>query len=280
MEPSVHKGVSYGGLPKGSVDCHAHVIKKDMPLVNDRHSQPANDASVQDYLDTLTAHGVEFGLLTAPSFYGANNQVLLEALEASGGRLRGTAIVEPDISEALLASMQRQGVCGIRLNWVKRRTIPDIKSGEYQALLAKARNLGLHIEVYLEGEHLPPVLAAIRASGARAVIDHFGNPPGSDGARSDGFVALLDALAAGNTWVKLSAPFRLRGSDARVLAARIIQQSGGERAVWATDWPWVGHEDKITYRQCIESLFECVPDEQIRNRILTKNAYDAFGFGS
>ncbi|MCD0501609.1 amidohydrolase family protein [Bordetella petrii] len=267
-------------LPSGSVDCHAHVIKKQVQLVSDRHSQPARDATMQDYLDTLTAHGVAYGLLTAPSFYGANNQVLLEALQASGGRLRGTAIVEPDVSEASLAGMQAQGVCGIRLNWVKRQTLPDIRSSEYQGLLAKARNLGLHIELYLEGEHLPPVLAAINASGARAVVDHFGNPGGSDGIQSAGFLALLDALQAGNTWVKLSAPFRLRGSRAPALAEKIIQQSNGERAVWATDWPWVGHEDKITYRQCIESLFECVPDEQMRNRVLTKNAYEAFGFGA
>ncbi|OZI67301.1 amidohydrolase family protein [Bordetella genomosp. 11] len=268
-----------GVLPPGSVDCHAHVIRKDLPLVSERHSQPGRDATVEDYLDTLTAHGVAYGLLTAPSFYGPDNRVLLEALRASKGRLRGTAIVQPDIDEAALASMQREGVCGIRLNWVKRHAIPDIRSREYQGLLAKARNLGLHIEVYLEGEHLAPVLAALRASGVRTVIDHFGNPPGNEGERSEGFVALLDALEAGNTWVKLSAPFRLRGSDARVLATRIVERSHGERALWATDWPWVGHEDAVTYRQCIEGLFECVPDSGIRDRILTKNAYEAFGFG-
>ncbi|CAM4022969.1 Amidohydrolase-related domain-containing protein [Bordetella tumulicola] len=267
-------------LPLGSVDCHAHVIKMGLPLISDRHSQPAREASVEDYLSTLTAHGVTYGLLTAPSFFGPNNEVLLDALRLSAGRLRGTVTVQPDISEDALADLQSEGVCGIRLNWVKRQAIPNIHSNEYQGLLGKAKNLGLHIEVFLEGEHLPPVLAAINASGARAVIDHFGNPGGSDGIRSEGFLALLDALEAGNTWVKLSAPFRLRGSEAPALAAKIIQQSNGERALWATDWPWVGHEDKITYPQCIESLFECVPDEAIRNRILTKNAHEAFGFGS
>lgn len=267
-------------LPPGSADCHAHVIKTDRPLVSDRHSQPAADALVEDYLHTLTANGVMYGLLTAPSFYGTNNDVLLDALKRSGGRLRGTAIVEPEIDEAALASWQAEGVCGIRLNWVKRAAIPDIQSREYQGLLAKVKNLGLHVEVYLEGEHLPPVLAAINASGARAVIDHFGNPEGADGIHSEGFRALLAALDGGNTWVKLSAPFRLRGSAAPALAAEIIKQSNGERALWATDWPWVGHEGKVTYSQCIASLFECVPDAEIRNRILTKNAYEAFGFGS
>lgn len=265
-------------LPAGAVDSHAHVIKKDMPLASDRHSQPARDASVVDYLAALDANGVAYGLLTAPSFYGANNDVLLGALEYGAGRLRGTAIVEPDIAEENLSYLRSKGVCGIRLNWVKRDAIPDIGSQPYQALLSKARNLGLHIELYLEGEKMAPVLKAINASGAKAVIDHFGNPGGADGIKSESFTALLDALQAGNTWVKLSAPFRLRGSNPAALARKIVSVSGGERAVWATDWPWVGHEDKITYQQCIDSLFECVPDETTRNRILTRNAYEVFGF--
>lgn len=265
-------------LPPGSVDCHAHVIKMNLPLSSNRHSQPAREASVSAYLGTLDAHGVGYGLLTAPSFYGPNNEVLLRALAASDGRLRGTAIVEPSVSESVLSDMKNQGVCGIRLNWVKRDTLPDINSSEYRKLLSNARNLDLHIEVYLEGEHLPPVLEAINASGARAVIDHFGNPPGADGIDSVGFRALLNALEAGNTWVKLSAPFRLRGSNPVELARKIVDQSGGERAVWATDWPWVGFEDRITYQDCIDSLFECVPDEARRNRILTLNAHEAFGF--
>jgi len=267
-------------LPPHSADCHAHVIKTNLPLVSERHSQPAHDASVEDYLAILSAHGVQYGLLTAPSFYGANNEVLLDALRKSSGRLRGTAIVSTDISEASLASMQSEGVCGIRLNWVKRDSLPDLRSTDYQGLLAKAKNLGLHLEVYLEGEYLPPVLAAINASGARAVIDHFGHPDGPEGIYSEGFRALLNALEGGNTWVKLSAPYRLRGSNAQALAAKIVEQCNGERALWGTDWPWVSHEGKFTYTQCIASLFECIPDEHTRNRILTLNAHEAFGFGS
>lgn len=265
-------------LSAGATDCHAHVIKKDMPLASARHSQPARDASVQDYLHILDTHGVTYGLLTAPSFYGPHNDVLLDALAQAGGRLRGTAIVDPGISETALSDMRDKGVCGLRLNWVKRDALPDINAPEYANLLAKAKNLGLHIEVYLEGELLPPVLKAINRSGARAVIDHFGNPGGADGVESAGFRALLDAIAAGNTWVKLSAPFRLRGSDPAILAKRILAQSNGERAVWATDWPWVGFEDKISYQQCIDGLFEWVPDNAVRDRILTKTPHELFGF--
>ncbi|ETF02007.1 membrane protein [Advenella kashmirensis W13003] len=267
-------------IPEGAADCHAHVIKKDMPLSDNRHSQPARDASVDDYLQVLDTHGITYGLLTAPSFYGANNDVLLHALAQADGRLRGTAIVEPEISETELSNLQDNGVCGLRFNWIRRDTLPDIESRGYQRLLSKAKNLGLHIEIYLEGEFLPPVLKAVNKSGARAVVDHFGHPEGKDGIHSQGFHVLLDAIEAGNTWVKLSAPFRLRCSDPAALARKILAQSNGERAVWATDWPWVGHENDMVYADCIDWLFDWVPDKTARDRVLVENAHGLFGFGS
>ena len=265
-------------LPSGAVDCHAHVIKKNAPLVAERHSAPARDCDLEEYLQVLDTHGVTYGLLTAPSFYGPNNEVLLDALKNANGRLRGTAIVEPTIAESELANMKAQGVCGLRLNWIRREKIPDITSREYTALLAKARNIGLHIEIYLEGEYLAPVLQAINRSGAQAVVDHFGNPLGPEAAHSEGFIALLDSIDQGNTWVKLSAPYRLRHTNPTDLIQKILQHGKGERAVWATDWPWVGYENKVAYEQCIEWIFDWITDEAVRHIILVKTPQTLFGF--
>lgn len=266
-------------LPAGTVDSHAHVMRTNVPLDPQRHSAPARDVSVDEYLAVLDAHGVRYGLLTAPSFYGTNNAVLLDGLRQAGGRLRGTAIVAPDISEAQLAAMQAQGICGLRFNWVRRAQRPDIASAPYRALLSKARNLGLHIEVYLEGEHLQDVLQAAADSGVRLVVDHFGNPPGGDALHGDAFKALLRSVDAGGTWVKLSAPYRLRGGDARELARAVLALGNGERAVWATDWPWVGKEDALTYAQCIDWLFDWIPDDAMRHRVLVSTPQALFGFG-
>lgn len=265
-------------LPVGAVDCHAHVLKKNVPLVAERHSAPARDCDVHEYLKLLDTHGVTYGLLTAPSFYGANNEVLLNALKVAQGRLRGTAIVEPSISEAELTEMKVAGICGLRLNWIRREKLPDITSAEYTALLAKARNVGLHIEVYLEGKKLAPVLQTINRSGAQAVVDHFGHPRGPNSAQSEGFIALLDAMDQGNTWVKLSAPYRLRETAPVELLEKILKYGNGERAVWATDWPWVGFESKVAYDQCINWLFDWISDEKIRNTVLVNTPQKLFGF--
>src|SRR6185436_15057558 len=76
-----------------AVDCHAHVMRRDLPLAPDRHSAPKRDVSVEEYLGELDKHAISHGVLTAPSFYGTDNSLLLSALEAAAGRLRGTAIV-------------------------------------------------------------------------------------------------------------------------------------------------------------------------------------------
>lgn len=254
------------------------MIKKNAPLVAERHSAPVRDCDVKEYLEILDAHGVTYGLLTAPSFYGSNNEVLLDALKNSQGRLRGTAIVEPTIAESELAQMKAQGVCGLRLNWIRREKIPDITSQEYTTLLAKARNVGLHIEVYLEGEHLAPVLQAISRSGAQAVVDHFGHPFGPEAVKSEGFIALLKAIDQGNTWVKLSAPYRLRQTKPTDLIQKLLMYGNGERAVWATDWPWVGFENKVTYAQCVQWIFDWIADETIREKVLVKNPQSLFCF--
>ena len=52
-----------------AVDAHAHVLKRDLPLVAGRHSAPKRDASVEEY-------------------------VALDWLEWNGGSLRLTAVGE------------------------------------------------------------------------------------------------------------------------------------------------------------------------------------------
>src|SRR5947208_8802794 len=88
-----------------AVDAHAHVLMRDLPLVAHRHSAPKHDASVDDYVALLDRHGISHGQLTAPSFYGTDNSLLTASLRAFPSRLRGTAIVDPSITDADLATL-------------------------------------------------------------------------------------------------------------------------------------------------------------------------------
>jgi hypothetical protein len=106
---------------------------------------------------------------TEPSFYGTNNQLLLEALNAHPERLRGTAIVSPDIEAEELAQLAQSGIVGIRLDWVRRKNLPDVASAEYRTFFRIVR--AWHVEVFLESGKLAHVLPRIRESGAKVVLD-------------------------------------------------------------------------------------------------------------
>ena len=262
----------------GSVDSHAHVLRRDAPLAPDRHSVPKRDCTVEEYLSVLDAHGISHGVLTAPSFYGTDNSLLLDALDRAAGRLRGTVIVAPDIEREALAAMSERGAVGVRLNWFRRSSLPDVASTDYRRLFASLRDLGWHVEIYVEGPLLADLLPKIRESGVDVVVDHFGSPDPARGVACAGFSEVLNAVRAGDTWVKLSAPYRQGGADVQRYVDALLDAGGPQQLVWASDWPFVSHEDEVTYRDCVDWLVEWVPDETTRHAILADTPVELFGF--
>jgi predicted TIM-barrel fold metal-dependent hydrolase len=261
-----------------AVDCHAHVMRRDAPLAPDRHSAPKRDCSVEEYLALLNAHGISHGVLTAPSFYGTDNSLLLDALDRSSGRLRGTVIVAPDVDRSTLEAMAARGAVGIRLNWFRRAALPDVTSAGYRRLFATVGALGWHVEIYLEGPLLADVLPRIRDSGARAVVDHFGSPDPARGVACEGFQRVLEGVRAGDTFVKLSASYRQGGVDCQGYVDALLDAGGPRQLVWASDWPFVSHEDRVSYEACVNDLLRWVPDPDTRRAILADTPAKLFGF--
>jgi predicted TIM-barrel fold metal-dependent hydrolase len=261
-----------------AVDGHAHVMRRDAPLAPDRHSAPKRDCTVEEYLAVLDAHGISHGVLTAPSFYGTDNSLLLDALDRAAGRLRGTVIVAPDVARSALEAMAERGAVGIRLNWFRRGSLPDPAAADYRRLFATVRDLGWHVEIYVEGPLLADALPRIRESGARVVVDHFGSPDPVRGIACEGFQRVLEGVRAGDTWVKLSASYRQGGVDCRRYVDALLDAGGPQQLVWASDWPFVSHEDRVTYDGCVNDLERWVPDARTRRVILAETPVKLFGF--
>ena len=80
------------------IDSHAHVFRRDLPLVKGYRHAPQRDALLPELLGLFDAHGITHGVLTAPSFLGTDNSFLLAALRAAPDRLRGTVIVDDAIA--------------------------------------------------------------------------------------------------------------------------------------------------------------------------------------
>ncbi|HVF65105.1 MAG TPA: amidohydrolase family protein [Casimicrobiaceae bacterium] len=259
-----------------AIDCHAHVMVRNAPLARERHSAPLRDVTVDEYASVLDAHGISHGVLTAPSFYGTDNSLLLSALDAHPDRLRGTVIIEPDVDRETLAHMDRRGVVGIRLNWVRRERLPELSS--YGRLFTELRRLGWHVEIYLEGRKLASVLPQLRDSGVTVVVDHFGAPDAARGVACEGFQQVLHGAASGDTFVKLSAAYRLGGVNAQPYVDALLAAGGPRQLVWASDWPFVSFEDRVDYARTFSDFVRWIPDGAIRRQVLVDTPARLFRF--
>ena len=276
---NVVPGKPHWHAPAGAIDTHAHVVSKDIPIQSTRHKQPDHDVRVEDFIALLDGNGMAGGVLTAPSFYGTDNSLLLAALDAYPDRLRGTVIVDPDVDHGALEAMSARGATGIRLNWIRRPDLPDFTTPAYARLFAAVRALDWHVEVFLEGERLPPLLAILRKAGVKVCLDHFACPDPSRQLACEGFRMALDAVRAGNCWIKLSAPYRLSGVDPRIYVDAILAAGGEERLVWASDWPWVSYENQFNYQDCLDWAADWISDQALREKILVTTPRALFRFG-
>ena len=267
--------------PVAGVDAHAHVMRVSAKLVGERHSAPQRDVTVQEYIHLLDANGLSHGVLTAPSFFGTDNSLLLQALDAFPDRLAGTVIVDPGIEESALADMNRRGVAGIRLNWTRRAKLPDVGSAEYAGLFKKLGRLGMHVELFVEDAYAAHIIPRLLDYGIPMVIDHFGAPDSAKGTNGPGFKQMTRAVASGRAWVKLSAPYRLEGVDPRRYVDALLEAGGPGQLMWGSDFPWISHEDYLggpTLRACLQWLVDWVPDAAARQVILCDAPARVFGF--
>jgi predicted TIM-barrel fold metal-dependent hydrolase len=257
---------TYAGGLGPLVDTHAHIYPRNTPLIEGATHHPSRDVTPREYLQTLDGHGVLFGVHAAASFMGPYNDYTLAAL-ARYPRLRGTAIVDPSISLPELQAMAAAGIVGIRFSLRAYKDTQDLASPEYQRLLRRVADLDWHVHVYAEGERIAALTTQLLAADVNIVIDHYGSPVPDLGVNAPGFQAALRAIGSGRGWVKISAPYRSAGCDHAGLAARLLAEGGPERLLWASDWPFVGHETTITYRQMVESFEQVIPDAVVRQKI-------------
>lgn len=262
------------GIPIDGVDTHAHVVDRRIPFVSDRHPPATRDATAKEFLGLLDAAGVGYGLLTAPSVY-KDNTLILESVALSGGRLKGTANVEPDIDDADLAALQEGGIVGMRYNLI-RREAPDLTQAPYRRLLERVAALGWHVEIFIESERLPEIIGPIRDCGADIIFDHFGNPDPQGGEAA--MRPILDLVETGRAWVKLSAPYRVRGHDPASLARLLLSVAGPTRLMWGSDWPWTQNDNSMTYLACRGWLDDWITDEKTRQQVLHDTPARLFGF--
>lgn len=269
-------------IPGAAVDTHAHVFHQGLALADTRRHTPDYDATLAEYLGLLDAHGMRHGVLVQPSFLGADNSHLVQALRAAPARLRGVAVVALDITDTELQDLAGAGVVGIRLNLVGLDS-PALQTPAWQSLLARVNALGWHVEIHLQAARLDGVMPALLAAGCRIVVDHFGRPDPALGVSDPGFQYLLRQADSGRVWVKLAAPYRNWAAAACAASGRLATQQlldayTPERLMWGSDWPHTEHRHLASYAAATQWLDAWIDDPAQRRAVLADTPLQLFQF--
>lgn len=221
----------------GGWDCHVHVFDAAAPVLAGHYRPVHRPLATIEAL--AAAHGIHHLVLVQPSVYGTDNAVMLQALEASGGRHRGVAVVDPDIDEASLERLHAAGVRGIRFNRVSPVGTGEDPERSLGVLAPRLRARGWHVQWYIQADTLPLLVDWQRKTGLPFVLDHLAGLSAGLPGEHPAWPA-LQRLAEAGAWVKLSGWYRL-GATAPYsgLAANLrrVQAVFGDRLVWGSDWP-------------------------------------------
>jgi predicted TIM-barrel fold metal-dependent hydrolase len=96
-------------------------------------------------------------------------------------------------------------------------------------------------------------------------MGHIKAPEGVD---HPGFKAILAAIERGNTWAKISGRFRFdKAEEGNAFARQLLSVGGTDRILWGSDWPFAGHEGRVTYDQVLADYYDIVPEVTRRHEI-------------
>ncbi|KAJ5948110.1 hypothetical protein N7466_001125 [Penicillium verhagenii] len=259
--PRVQRGISHNTtlnkrLPAQSWDSHMHVVEPQrFPVSKSAVYQPSVH-TLADALAFESTVGVENLVLVQPSIYGTDNSCLLAALTKLGpSRGRGVVVVDPATTKPeseLLDEWHALGVRGLRVNLQSVGKI--MEQSELEETLLRHADIARHrnwiIEIYLPLKMVPALESIVPRLGVNVCIDHFGSPELSlpqgenntpfNSYSLPGFRSLITLLQAGNTYIKVSAPYRLtndRTQHQLKAMAREFLAAAPDRTIYATDWP-------------------------------------------
>ncbi|WP_129140015.1 amidohydrolase family protein [Modicisalibacter coralii] len=244
-----------------TIDSHAHVFTSACRVTDNPRHRPRYEAPLATYLERLDTWGISHAVLVQPSFLGTDNSYLMDCLREHPDRLRGVAVVGPDVTDASLDSMQALGIRGTRLNWIGQRA-DALDAPAWQALFRRLKQRGWHLEVQAEGPALLAILDRLAKWHFEVVVDHFGRP--RDSAWRDPVVErLCNGHDRDRFWVKCSAPYRSQAESVTDTAKRLLDTLGPQRLMWGSDWPWTQHEHLYSFDKALEDLQDWAGDDAL-----------------
>ncbi|KAA0892857.1 amidohydrolase [Pusillimonas sp. ANT_WB101] len=268
-------------IPWGSCDTHAHVVSansKHFPFVPERSYTPP-PAPETAYLQMLKAQGMTRGVLVQISVYGTDNRYMLDVLKRNREKLRGVAVVSPDISDAELVAMHEAGVRGVRINVLFKG---GVGFKDMTRIAHRIKDMGWHMQFLMDVRQLPELLPHMEKLPVPGVFDHMGHMPVTEGQSSKGYQALRYMLQEHGWWVKLSGAYRISNniytSNDLTSWAQSLVNAAPDQTLWGSDWPHVHIARMVDTGKLRNQLPIWVTDTAVREKILVTNPEKLYGF--
>jgi D-galactarolactone isomerase len=267
--------------PPGACDCHMHIFDSRYPLAEKaRRTEP--DAPVTDYRKVQRRLGLERVVVVQPTAYGRDNRCTLEAIAALGQNARGIAVVDTSASDGELEALTRGGMRGVRFRMLD---VPELPWDMLEEMAARVAAFGWHIQFQMDGRYFEARENLLKRLPGTLVIEHIGKFLEPVPAEHPGFRSLLRLLDGGRCWVKLSGAYMMSKSgppfysDIGVLAKALVKHAP-ERLVWASNWPHPMSRGGVMPDDAtlLDVLLDWAPEEKTRNRILSANPAELYGF--
>jgi 2-pyrone-4,6-dicarboxylate lactonase len=263
--------------PPGAVDAHCHVFGPggEFPYAPERKYTPC-DAPKAKLFALRDFLGFDKNVIVQASCHGRDNTAMVDALDASGGKAKGVAVVRYDIGDDELKALDKMGVCGVRFNFVKR-LVDATPRENYLRIAEKIAPLGWHIVVYFEAPDLEGLTPFLTSLPGTIVVDHMGRPDVAKGVDDPQFQRFVRLLAEyENIWVKVTCPERLTVAgppyDDVVPFQRTLVERFPDRVLWGTDWPhpnmtWIVPDDG----ELVDLIPRIAPAPELQQKLLVDN---------
>jgi 2-pyrone-4,6-dicarboxylate lactonase len=268
--------------PPLACDAHCHVFgpAAKFPYAPNAAYVPA-DAPLEALQALHARLGLQRAVIVHASCHGSDMRVTLDAIARSGGRYRGTAIIDETYTDKDFESMHQGGIRGVRFNFVKHLGgRPDLQF--FNKTVERLGSYGWHLILHLDAEDLVEFENAFNKLPVPFVIDHMGRVKAAHGLEQRSFKVLLEAMKNEKCWVKVCGAERVSSmgppfTDA-VPFARALIQAAPERILWGTDWPhpnvkWMPDDAALV------DLFPLMaPEPKLQQKILVENPARLYGF--
>ena len=157
-------------------DSHVHIVGPPdrYPQVAER-TYLADIATLKQLENVSATRAVRRFVIVQPSFYGVDNSLLLENLDALAGRGRGVAVINPRVTSVrTLSTYAAQGVRGLRINLYSPLREKAPLANRFSDIAGIAQELNWHVEVIAPLPMLSENATLLENSPVPVVIDHYG----------------------------------------------------------------------------------------------------------